>query len=890
MVTRYIHGIYEPAGGGNGVDADAILDAEWTEDQLSAAVRSRIDRTEGLEVGSGTMNCIDTGTHIEYDGIPGQILGSLSGATGIEPAQADVVKSNGTLNLILPGLASHYSNTVLDVNSNFLHLSTFSNADNDGVNNRTTLTFAGNHTGWLVAGANSYRLIKPIGLSSDTESGLMTSEQFDKLAAAYDATALGSPQDDGTFPVYLGGRFVGGELVGATQKASGDLDLDAHIEELANNAAHAPAINNLEELLEENVTYVALGSDRDAGGTGNTLNLPFTDGGHNFTVRRILDTHDEAKIIIDLSNFTDSQFSLLADTNFTLEDGGHVYSFGNHGFEEDYASSEDTREIEFTRHGPQLTTGTHKLRIFKSLSSVNYVSSDIKTVLYASLPDDAKFAVQRAPGEELEGVEKQDMAASLGGSGGGGLNQDAVNGLIHAYTQPYTLAEKEGNEAFRTRGWVTVGSVAAGVAAEPSSSEITGYDYATSQTTAAALSNVYVPILLSAAEVTRRNATPNNFRLSVRQDTGQVLETHVSGIWTHVTGNYYLVPAVNIAESAVYQVEEFDDVELVRGKYNRVQWRAELGITGASLESLADREVGPGLDISGSVTRYSGQLFTPAFDLDDVDNGDGTFEPEITIILGGTIVGTTVSFIPATTEEEAGDNRSARIFSFVRASTLRASTVSNGADGNGVLMGRRSVYSSGNIVWTISAYLFRDGNNQVGISLIGEQEAGTISASLSSNMSCEFQHQDGGGIYAGPTFSKHTWTGNVTVPIGSAINTFGAWTPLQTLTLGAGKHTIHFHLYDAAAAGRIAFGALGLRFRRTRGSSTITLDEKPPEVKNFRAGQISNVHRHWELIENVDVVAGDTYTLEARFTSDSLSNLPGATFNAADQSVDITSY
>ena len=115
-------------------------------------------------------------------------------------------------------------------------------------------------------------------------------------------------------------------------------------------------------VLNEQVAFTLDASgDVDAGGNTNALALGFSVGNQAFTLRRIFFDNSDSVVIVDLSNFTDSQFALLSLGALVID--GDTYYFAD-GTADPYVAADNTREVQWSRIGIQPAAGTKTVRVY----------------------------------------------------------------------------------------------------------------------------------------------------------------------------------------------------------------------------------------------------------------------------------------------------------------------------------------------------------------------------------------------------------------------------------------------------------------------------------------------------------------------------------------------
>ena len=419
---------------------------------------------DGIVVANGEFDAIAVGnTHIRASRLPGQAVeGAFRGDT--ELVQADTVNANGTMNLAFTGQESHYDESTARINGRSAKISQRTSFDNDGVNNITTLTFAGDYSDWIVVGTNTWEIIEPIERASATRDGLMSNQDFSKLATIQ-AGAQVNPTGAQIKTLYENNNNTNS----VTDANKVTLD---QLTNLTN-------INSANKYTGWDGRGRIAALDAPSGGGGTTplgTALPLVEGTASAGTSTSASRQDHRHPVGSVANGAITALKLASNavTNAKINNGA---------------------------------VGLTKL-----------AQAVVARLLSSGGTSGQVLAKKSGTAYDVEWTD----------SSGGGLNQAEVNALVKAYTQPLTTDEKETLEAFEATGWDIMGQVAEAVATEPTASQIVNYDYAISQRAGPRLSNVFVPIFLTPEEVIRRNANPNNWRLIVRESTGQVLEVHLS--------------------------------------------------------------------------------------------------------------------------------------------------------------------------------------------------------------------------------------------------------------------------------------------------------------------------------------------------------------------------
>ena len=142
--------------------------------------------------------------------------------------------------------------------------------------------------------------------------------------------------------------------------------------------------------------------------------------------------------------------------------------------------------------------------------------------------------------------------------------------------QGITDTEQEILSAFRSAGWMTAGAVGLARATAYTVSGAPRVSYETSRRQGPHIADAYVPIRLTAEQQADLIAG-GNFRLVVRDVEG-VVNTYPSSGWENLVGAYYQASGVEVGVSETYSVEQYDDIELVPGRFDAKQVKEELGI------------------------------------------------------------------------------------------------------------------------------------------------------------------------------------------------------------------------------------------------------------------------------------------------------------------------
>ena len=833
---------------------------------------------------------------VQANRIPGTTAtGSFTGSAQL--FQIDTVNVNGTLNVVLGGQASDYNDATMDIGDNHLALGTADNIDNDGVNNRTTLTFIGSYSGWITAGtASTWRIVSPISNATASRDGLMSSEdkaRFDGLLPSNANPLQEGTVAQGSSPRYSRQDHVhppGGEGASGLTAVASDATLGG-------TGTAADPMRIIRPLTPAQVDILSgfisagyqvagvVGPQRSTEYTPTqiaALSYASTQGPvhprqSNVFVPIRLTTEEQAR-----RNANPNQWRLVVlQSDGSLEEshpsggwtnpgGGNYYQVPavNIGVGETYQVEEfDDLEIDgdkwdkeqvkmalgiserpatITKFPTPIVIGTRYI-----LSQADTVAQPVRLTAFAE-------------GAGVVGIEFNDDISGINGirqypAGYSDVNLRGRTVLSYSQSPPdsnfvaanvFIGTDVASLQSYATDSAAVTGNPGAFQIQNPPTLTAGTVYFANVGFTTVPTTFLSNPITYEPADYT--GLTTQTVRLT--DGSHQVWADANKAATT-------LVPLADLPSYPTTKVT--GDWPLART--SGVLGRSKLDLP-ATFEILATNQTGPGLSLSGSVTRYSAVLISPTFDLDDANNSHGVLETEVTMsLVEGTIVGTNVAFSPATSQDEAQDNRTARVNDFARASTLRFTTVSTGADRNGVLIGRQNVYSSGNVVWTLDFYHFRDSQNRVGVMMVAEQVAGTTSFSIASTFSAEFQHSDGAAA-GGATYTRTPLATTVQIDLPATANTWTAWTNIFTTTLTAEQAGVALYEFGLDMAtnmptggGNRVFGEY--RVQRTRGADTALIAEATAYLRNF--GPLDHRHRSTVTCQDLGVV-GDVVTLQAR--------------------------
>ena len=859
-------------------------ETDWGENDLTVELRSRIDRTEGVVLDSGVITPIDTGTHISANKIPGETAqGTI---TGERVLQTDTVDVNGTFNIVLTGLASHYSDKTLDLGDNHLALGTYSSHDDDGANNRTTLTFIGDYSGWLVVGANTYRIVEPIGLASDSKDGLQSAADKRRLdglqqglaAVAHDTNLGGDGTDDAPLrvirPLTQAGVGIlegfiseGWQVTGAVGPQRATEYTPTEIAALTYAAMQTDISPRQSNVFVPIRLTAAEQARRNANPTLWRLVVVTTDGD-------VQDDHPSG--------------------GWTNPGGGNYYQVPavNIGVGENYFVEEfDNLEVDgakWNRVQVKQAWGINDRPASISKLPVPMVAGTRYILSAADTVAQPRLITALNEGAGVVGIEFNDARTGINGirqypSGYSDVNLRGKSVL--SYSQNPPGSNFVAANAFLGTALDGVQSYAvdsAPVTGNPGDFEIqglptlvagTGY-YGNVGFTTIPTTFLYPPIVYQPADYTA-------------VDGLTAAGTDGAAIWwansRKPAGTK--IPNEEMADRPVANVSGEWPLNRVAGTLGRQYMDLP-----ATYDTIATDQVGPTGQISGTTDSGTGiSFFSPTVDLDDANYRDGLFVTVVTITMSNTS-STRLAWERNDSQNDAEDAREAIGEAYVLAASLFSTAANEGiTDDNGVIIHTFTAYDDQTAVWNIELYHAHNNLQQAGIMARDKYLSGTTSFNYSIVFTTLWFPHSGGAssAYAGPTFSTHTWTGDVTLPIGTANNEAGAWTAMQTVPLAAGKHTVDFNLFDEGPGARTAFGKIALRLRRTRASVTTTMRDLSAERVNLRG----TGKRHFDWLVNVDAEAGDTFVLEGQFATDNIANAPtGFTFNAVDQRVDITSY
>ena len=175
-----------------------------------------------------------------------------------------------------------------------------------------------------------------------------------------------------------------------------------------------------------------------------------------------------------------------------------------------------------------------------------------------------------------------------------------------------------------------------------------------------------------------------------------------------------------------------------------------------ALQTVYDRDAGPGLIINGSnADARSGIVApTPPFDMDATGRGSGVLEVEVEFSLTNRL-SNTIAFQQVANRDEADDALTARVSNFTSISSLLALQAYTPSTVHAVEIGQVTVYKGSTELGDVIVYVSRDANNQIALWMLYNGQAGSENFTLSTTVTAYFQHHDAGPD-AGQRYSQST--------------------------------------------------------------------------------------------------------------------------------------
>ena len=138
--------------------------------------------------------------------------------------------------------------------------------------------------------------------------------------------------------------------------------------------------------------------------------------------------------------------------------------------------------------------------------------------------------------------------------------------------------------------------------------------------------------------------------------------------------------------------------------------------------------------------------------MDDAGKNIGVLDVEVNLTIDRDSRGhNTISWINATGQDNAEDNLTIRLTSFLTITALLATAVYDPGAVNGIEIGQGTIYNQAVELGDYIIYATRDSNNQFGIWALydGRGGSGTDTFTISTSVTVVFQHNDQGAVPPG---------------------------------------------------------------------------------------------------------------------------------------------